>query len=137
MNVIQWNKPNFKISKHFTVGEVTQNDKRRIPIPGSVIEKNILFLAKKLDAIRDNWSAPIGVTSWYRPADVNREVGGVVNSQHLTGMAVDIYCYSGDENVFEAFLDDEWSTRHLGYGVASGRGFTHLDLRIGRGRWTY
>lgn len=137
MTVIEWHKPNFKISKYFTVGEVTQNDRRRSPIPGSLIEKNILFLARKLDVIRDKWDSPIGVTSWYRPPDVNREVGGVVNSQHLTGSAVDIYTYSGDENEFENFLDVEWSTRHLGYGVQSGRGFTHLDLRLGRIRWTY
>lgn len=135
--IINWSKPNIKVSKHFTVGEVTQDDKRRTPINGSVIEKNILFLARKLDDIRDKWGQPIGVTSWYRPPDVNREVGGVINSQHLTGMAVDVYAYTGDENEFEEFLDREWSTRHLGYGVASGRGFTHLDLRIGRVRWTY
>lgn len=137
MSNINWNKPNFKISKYFTVGEVTQNDKRRTPIKGSVIERNILFLAAKLDSIRDNWGQPIGVTSWYRPPIVNAEVGGVSNSQHLTGSAVDIYSYSGNENKFEEFLDIEWFDRHLGYGVASGRGFTHLDLRKGGVRWNY
>jgi len=134
---INWNKPSSKVSKYFTVGEVTQDDKRRIPRTGTDVEKNILFLAKELDKIRDAWGSPIGVTSWYRPQQVNSEVGGVSNSQHLTGSAVDIYTLSGSDQEFENFLDIVWSNRHLGYGVGSGRGFTHLDLRMGKGRWDY
>lgn len=132
-----WNNPNERISKHFIVKEVTQNDTRRIPLLNSDVEKNILFLAAKLDKIRDKWGRPIGVTSWYRPVRVNAEVGGVANSQHITGGAADIYDYLGGKDAeFEAFLDREWD-RALGYGVAAGRGFTHLDLRLGRIRWDY
>lgn len=35
---------------------------------------------------------PIFVTSWYRSEEVNRAVGGVSNSAHLTGYAVDFHC---------------------------------------------
>lgn len=135
--MINWQKSNEKVSKFFTVAEVTQGDRRRIPISGSDVEKNILFLARKLDQIRDAWGFPIGVTSWYRPPSVNYEVGGVANSQHITGGAADIYTYVGDEFEFEKFVDRMWSDRALGYGVASGLGFTHLDLRKGRIRWDY
>lgn len=134
---INWNKPSFKVSKFFTVAEVSQDDKRRIPIVGSVVENNILILAAYLDEIRTKWGSPIGVSSWYRPLVVNREVGGVMNSQHISGSAVDIYCYSGNDYEFEDFLDREWKDRHLGYGVKSGLGFTHLDLRLGKIRWNY
>jgi putative chitinase len=135
--IIDWNNPNAKVSKFFAVQEVTQGDRRRIPQRGSVVEANVIKLATQLDIIRVKWGKPIGVTSWYRPPLVNAEVGGVTNSQHILGTAVDVYDYSGDHIRFENFLDLAWGDRALGYGVASGRGFTHLDLRTGRIRWNY
>jgi putative chitinase len=135
--IIDWNSPNAKVSKFFTVQEVTQGDRRRIPQRGSVVEANVIKLATQLDIIRVKWGKPIGVTSWYRPPLVNAEVGGVTNSQHILGTAVDVYDYSGDDIRFENFLDLAWGDRALGYGVASGRGLTHLDLRTGRIRWNY
>ena len=135
--IIDWNSPNAKVSQFFTVQEVTQGDRRRIPQRGSVVEANVIKLATQLDIIRVKWGKPIGVTSWYRPPLVNAEVGGVTNSQHILGTAVDVYDYSGDDIRFENFLDLAWGDQALGYGVASGRGFTHLDLRTGRIRWNY
>jgi len=135
--IINWNDNKSKISRFFTVGEVTQNDKRRIPLVGSVQEKRIITLAIQLDLIRLKWGKPILVSSWYRPFAVNKEVGGAVNSQHLMGSAVDVYPSSGSGIVFENFLDKEWGNRALGYGQLAGRGFTHLDLRSGRLRWNY
>jgi hypothetical protein len=140
---IDWNNPSALISKHFTVVEVTQNDDRRIPATGSDEEAAILKLAVELDKIREAWGSAIGVTSWYRPYAVNLEVGGVSNSQHIYGSAADIYTMDDRNEEFEAFLDKNWGGG-LGYGVASGRGFTHLDLREGGWqcgpgeiRWTY
>lgn len=135
--IILWHRPEFKVSKFFTVGEVTQRDPRRSPTAGSQVEKNILTLARQLDIIRAKWGRPIGVTSWYRPPAVNSEVGGVPNSQHILGSAVDVYDFGRSDTDFEIFLDREWGDRALGYGVRSGRGFTHLDLRLGRIRWDY
>lgn len=135
--IINWQKPSEKVSRFFTVSEVIQDDWRRIPPKGSNIEKNIRFLAVKLDTLRDIWGSPIGVTSWYRPPLVNAEARGVSNSQHLTGGAADIYTYSGNDQEFERFLDIHWRERALGYGIAAGRGFTHLDLRLGGARWDY
>ena len=139
---INWTDPSAKVSEFFTVGEVTQGDDRRIPQDAD-IKANILALAKELDKVREAWGSAIGVTSWYRPPTVNREVGGASQSQHLTGSAVDIYPYNAKDLAFEQFLDSKWGGA-LGYGQTSGRGFTHLDLRGGgweRGpgniRWTY
>lgn len=139
---INWKDPSAKVSEFFTVGEVTQNDDRRIPQDAD-IKANILALAKELDKVRAAWKGPIGVTSWYRPPGVNREVGGARSSQHLEGSAVDIYPIDGRDKEFETWLDKRWGGA-LGYGQASGRGFTHIDLRGGgwdRGpgeiRWTY
>lgn len=135
--IINWHISEQKISKFFTVGEVTQGDQRRIPVKGSQVEINVLRLAAELDIVRAKWRKPIGVTSWYRPPLVNAEVGGVSNSQHILGSAADIYDLAGNDWEFEAFLDRVWGDRALGYGIASSRGFTHLDLRLGRIRWNY
>lgn len=142
-HAIDWNRPDCLISKYFSVREVTQGDEQRIPAPGSAEEINILTLAAELDLIREAWDGPIGVTSWNRPYWVNRAVGGVSNSQHITGGAADIYPIDSSEYEFEEWLDARWGGA-MGYGAAAGRGFTHIDLRGGgfdRGegeiRWTY
>jgi hypothetical protein len=142
-HAIDWGNPACLLSKYFTVGEVTQNDPERVPTPGSEEEINILCLAAELDLIREAWDGPIGVTSWFRPYHINLAVGGVSNSQHITGGAADIYPIGASEYEFEEWLDARWGGA-LGYGAAAGRGFTHVDLRGGgfdRGqgeiRWTY
>lgn len=142
-HAIDWNKPDCLVSKYFTVREVTQGDEQRIPTPGSEEEINILTLAAELDLVREAWGGPIGVTSWHRPYWVNKAVGGVSNSQHITGGAADIYPIGASEYEFEEWLDARWGGA-LGYGAAAGRGFTHVDLRGGgfdRGqgeiRWSY
>jgi Peptidase M15 len=141
---IDWwdNKENL-ISRFFAESDVTNGDERRIPEKGSEVERAVLAMAAELDKIRQEWGHPIGVTSWNRPYTVNREVGGVSNSQHITGGAVDVYTLDDREYEFEDFLDRHWGGG-LGFGVGSGRGFTHLDLREGgwrRGagtiRWSY
>ena len=141
---INWNNRQSKISRYFSVSEVTQNDSRRTPPVGSDIEREIFRLAIELDKIREEWGSPVLVTSWYRPPVVNRAVGGSPYSQHLYGRAVDIRP-SNRESLpkFEKFLDQYWFGA-LGYG--SHRGFVHLDTRNGKGwinegkkgpRWTY
>ncbi|MFM2379991.1 MAG: hypothetical protein RLZZ143_2570 [Cyanobacteriota bacterium] len=52
---INWNDSQFKISNFFIVGEVTKNDRRRIPPTGSEIEREIFQLALELDKIREKW----------------------------------------------------------------------------------
>ena len=138
-----WKNPSAKISKYFSVGEVTKNDPQRIPIAGSDIEKNILALARELDKIREDWDSAIIVTSWYRPAAINKAVGGASGSQHIYGRAVDIKAANKDLVRFQSWLDQFWFGA-LGYGAR--KGFVHLDTRNGKGwkdsgqkgvRWNY
>jgi putative chitinase len=141
---INWKNPTQKISKYFSVGEVTKGDARRIPQSGGDIERNILQLAIELDKIREEWGSPVIVTSWYRPPAVNRAVGGSPNSQHLYARAVDIRPNSLASLIkFQAWLDQHWFGA-LGYGAK--KGFVHLDRRNAKGwrsggqkgpRWNY
>lgn len=138
---INWSDGTQRISKFFTVAEVTKGDSRRRPVRGSLEESNILRLADRLDRVREKWG-PIGVTSWYRPAKVNAEVGGVANSTHIQGIAADIYPMGADPMEFENWLDANW-VGGVGYGQRSGRGFTHVNLVSAtqgyekRVRWNY
>ena len=52
--------------------------------------ENLVHLAHLLEDIRNDFGAPIVVTSAYRTPLVNHEVGGVANSYHLQGRAADI-----------------------------------------------
>jgi putative chitinase len=133
---IDWGNNFVKISKFFTVREVTLGDKRRIP-KNPNHEVNIIETAKALDRVRELRGLPILTSSWYRPTEINREVGGVGDSQHLTGNAVDVYPADiNDLFNFQRWLDlYAWNDKALGYGAV--KGFVHLDRRKGRIRWNY
>lgn len=134
--VLDWHDPSVPISRYFTVGEVTKGDSRRIPARGSQIERNILKVASYLDEVREIFG-PLGVTSWYRPPAINAAVGGVSNSQHLTGGAVDIFPYDGRGLVLEAWLVKNWKHGGIGTGMTSGRNFCHVDIRGYYVVWPY
>lgn len=63
------------------------------------VEQNLHALVDNiLDPLRLFYGKPIAVTSGYRCAELNKKVGGVWNSQHLTGEAADINTGSKLEN---------------------------------------
>ena len=51
---------------------------------------NINFTLKKLNNIRTGYGNPIYITSGYRCDELNTLVGGVENSKHKKGLAVDL-----------------------------------------------
>lgn len=86
-----------KLSKNFSLEELiasnTAKAKKIDNTPSEQIKKNLERLAKEvLQPIRDKYGHPITVTSGYRCPKLNAAVGGVKNSQHLTGEAADIKC---------------------------------------------
>ena len=132
---IDWSNFEAKVSRYFTVGEVTKYEQQRIP-QSDEIKENIFVLAQELDKVREAWGSPILVNSWYRPPEVNAAVGGARRSQHLYGTAADVRPANGEILRFQRWLDlGIWQERALGYGAS--RGFVHLDLREGRIRWHY
>lgn len=125
-SALNWNNFESKVSKYFTVGEVSNHSFKRI-VKNVEHRNNVLKLAKELDKIRELFG-PIVITSWYRPPDENRRVGGTRNSQHLTGLAADIITPNKDLIYVEDYLNKFWQGR-LGRGARNPKKrFIHLDL---------
>lgn len=126
--VINWSNFGSFITPNLTVGEVLQFDSRRRPSAQSAVVPRILETAREFQAVRMAWGRPLGVTSFYRPEPINREVGGVRNSFHVSGLAVDLYPIGLPLQALYDFLIGRWTG---GFGDGRNRGFIHLDRRGG------
>ena len=122
---VDWSDFNCLVTPNLTVGEILQWDRRRIPGPDSAIRSRLLETAGEFQRIREAWGGSLGVTSFYRPEPINQQVGGVPNSRHLTGRAMDVY--PADGRSLEAFY--QWIRLRWRGGLGDGRrrGFIHLD----------
>lgn len=78
------------LSDHFSWEEACRTDHQEIDntIP-KTLYSTIQNTARGMERIRALLSHPISVNSWYRSPELNKAVGGRVNSQHLLGEAVD------------------------------------------------
>ena len=100
-----------RLTPHFTLGELcktsaktadgrsaTQGDALLAKnIPSHVHIENLRRLCSWLEMLRDEWNRrygdgddPIIINSGYRSEEVNKAIGGVKGSNHLTGCAADI-----------------------------------------------
>ena len=84
------------LSPHFSLQELTASDtaaKLNInnspPVP---VLMNLSILASGLEQIRSLLGYPVHVNSGYRCPELNKTVGGVPDSAHLSGFAADIVC---------------------------------------------
>ena len=84
-----------KLTKHFTLEELTRSataDNFRITNNPTLQDiSNLIQLCQTvLEPLREQLNQPLIITSGYRSPLVNKLVGGVANSQHQKGEAVDI-----------------------------------------------
>lgn len=89
--------------KHFTIDELCRSDTARSRgidnTPTEEVKRNLTELvANVLDPLREWYGKPIYVNSGYRCPALNKAVGGVASSQHLTGQAADIDVNDRAEN---------------------------------------
>ena len=91
-----------RLSEHFTLGEMCKTSAKTPDgnIPSHVHIENLKRLCSWLEELRRRWNNiygdgndPIIINSGYRSEAVNKAVGGVKGSNHLTGCAVDIRVY--------------------------------------------
>ena len=80
-----------KLSEHFTLGEMTASSHKEVyNIPSHEAIANLKRLTKWLEVLRMRAGTPIRINSGYRSPQLNKKIGGVPTSNHLTGCAVDI-----------------------------------------------
>ena len=81
-----------KLSPHFTLGEFTRSSSHPevYNIPSHEAIANLTNLCKWLEILRERAGVPIIINSGYRSPQLNKKIGGVPTSNHLTGCAVDI-----------------------------------------------
>lgn len=101
-------------------------DGERVPDSLTVVQ-NIKDTAAQLEMMQKRLEVTLQVTSWYRPLEVNRALGGAKSSAHLEGKAVDVYI-SGKDYSCDKLADifEEWPGR---LGCSSGF-FPFLNLDI-------
>ena len=89
-----------QISKNFTLEELRDSATAKnlgiINAPGvGEVCAMCALVHQVLQPLRDAMGEPIKIGSGYRCTKLNKAVGGVSNSQHLTGQAADL-CIDGD-----------------------------------------
>ena len=110
----------------FTWGDATKEG-TRIPSDATIVQ-NIINLAGQLEQFRASQNKVFNITSWYRPPAANQAAGGVSNSQHLTGKAVDFWV--------EGMTGAQLKNAAISYGWKGGKGsyppprqdICHLDI---------
>ena len=87
------------LSPHFTLGELCKTRTGIENVPNEAQVENLKRLCRWLEQLRRRWNNlygegddPIVINSGFRSPEVNKAVGGVSTSNHLTGCAVDIRC---------------------------------------------
>lgn len=88
----------------------------------------------RLEKLREAWGKPMTITSAARCRTYNAKVGGVPDSQHVLGHAVDIALPNTERwALVKLAMEQGWG----GIGVANS--FIHLDIRpVMEGRvWIY
>lgn len=129
---------NTRISKNFTLEEFTTSATAKAKgianIPDNQQVANLCALVNNvLQPLRDAMGHEIKIGSGFRCAALNRAVGGVFNSQHLTGQAADL-CIDGDKIKGKRWFD--WIKAHVEFDQliwehnAKGNYWVHVSFRM-------
>jgi GH24 family phage-related lysozyme (muramidase) len=129
-----------KLSAHFTLGEFALGQPARRFTAQHQVDTAV-ELAAFLERVRVAFGGKrITITSGYRPAAINRSVGGASGSEHLYDApsvgAVDFYVDGASIDAVQAWCDKNFPYS-VGYGAP--KGFVHLGIRQARPRvrWNY
>ena len=112
-----------QLSQHFTLGELCKTKTGIENVPNEAQVENLKRVCRWLERLRKRWNDlygegddPIIINSGFRSAAVNKAVGGVATSNHLTGCAVDIRCIGMEQALrYAAILLDISDQSHEDY----------------------
>jgi hypothetical protein len=122
------------MTKNFKLAEfLKSNTATRLGIdeqfnPPQFVLDNIDNLAQQLQVARDYFGEPMVFSSGYRCLKLNKAVGGVANSAHTSGMAVDIEFTSEAhaKKLIEALIKAGFKRIGLGWS------FIHVDIDMSK-----
>lgn len=120
-----------KITANFTLEELchTSYDLDNTPATEQII--NLCFGANNiLQPLRDYLGKPIYINSGFRSVQVNKAVGGVSKSQHVSGCAADIRVSNLDMSKIMSWLKNCKFCDQ----VLQGKSFIHVSWTIGSPR---
>lgn len=129
-----------RITPHIRLGEFALDQAARRFQHQHQVDTAAELAAFMERARREFGGKAVQITSGYRPAAINRSVGGASGSEHLYDApgvgAVDFLIDGVDIYTLQAWCDKFWPYS-LGYGAP--KGFVHLGIRKGRPRvrWDY
>ena len=111
------------LSPHFTLGEFCKTKTGIENVPNEAQVENLKRLCRWLEQLRRRWNNlygdgddPIVINSGFRSPEVNKAVGGVATSNHLTGCAVDIRCIGMEQALrYASILLDLSDLNHEDY----------------------
>jgi len=117
-----YNKDDIQLTTNFRASEF------RCPCCGlGEIAPETVFVVQRL---RDELGVPLRINSGVRCVKHNKEVGGVVNSQHVMKTAADVSCSLGVSKIWNILkeLYDKGEIPPLGYAQKYST-FVHIDTR--------
>ena len=125
------------ISKNFSLEELLASSTakargiKNVPTNAEVVALCALVF-NVLQPLRDAMQEPIKIGSGYRCPALNKAVGGVWNSQHMKGEAVDL-CIDGDKQKGRRWM--EWIIEHCDFDQiiwehnSKGSYWVHVSFR--------
>ena len=132
MEIVQLNN-NANLSEHFVLGEFTRSKYPEVyNIPSHEAIANLKRLCVWLEELRKRYNnkygvgeEPIRINSGYRSPQLNKKVGGVAGSNHLTGCAVDIRVLGAEQLI-------RYATILLDYADETHQDFDELLIEKNR-----
>lgn len=123
---------------NFTLGEFTRSNRaaalRIDNTPPVDVIPRLLATAHMLQRIRDRLGKPITITSGYRCPALNKAVGGVTSSDHISGQAADIVAPGyGTPQALAEWIAPRVSELGIGQLILEGikgKQWVHVSTRI-------
>ncbi len=134
----QWTPNNIQLDAsivpngNFTWAEATRGG-ACLPSNQATVDA-MVRIAVLAEQARDRIGRPFLITNWYRPAEIDRRVGGASESRHIVGDAIDFYCLGLTGNQVYWALDPWWPGGLGRYSQFPA--LVHLDARGSKARWT-
>ena len=118
---------------YFKISEFDSKDGAEMP---SDVKMNVIELIDNLNVLRQELGSPLYVNSGYRSPEHNKNIGGSLNSQHLTGKAADIRSNEYTPKQIKEKIKELIKIGKMKQGGLSAYNtFVHYDIRGKKARW--